>query len=67
MTNDDVFADVPLTPAGRMAEALGLPIDEVLAMTWADLERHGRRMQAEADAAWSDLSDIDAEIARRMS
>ena len=67
MGNDDVFADVPPTPAGRMAEALGLTIDEVMAMTWADLERHQRRMEAELRAAESDLTDIDHEIGRRMS
>jgi hypothetical protein len=47
-----------------MAEALGVTVDDVLAMTWTDLERQRRRLIKEAEAAQSAVDDIDNVIQR---
>lgn len=46
-----------------LAEALGLPRQEVERMTWNDIEKGMRRLEKEREAAQSDLDDINAVIA----
>lgn len=53
-------------PMHVIAEALGLTVEQVGAMTWADLQNARAVQLAELDQLDAEIKDIDQELGRRV-